>query len=134
MRALKALTVVAAALLVGGCWTLSIEPLYTEADIVSEFGLVGVWGDTSGSSDETWTFLMTQEGRYRLITEEEDAPDGVFEAHLVRLGDQLYLDLYPEEPETGNEMYVGHLIPAHSFWRIDWKATCFPCGCSTPTG
>jgi len=118
MRSLKALTLIAAALLVGGCWTLSIEPLYTEADPVSEPGLVGIWGDTSGSSDETWTFLATQDGAYRLITEERDAPDGVFEAHLVRLDGRLYLDLYPEEPEAGNEMYVGHLIPAHSIWQI----------------
>jgi hypothetical protein len=30
----------------------------------------------------------------------------------------MFLDLYPEEPETGSEFYNMHVIPAHSFIRV----------------
>ena len=118
MRALRILTAVALATILSGCWVLSIEPLYTSDDLVFEPSLVGVWAGIDGDEDESWTFLPLDSSSYRLVTTESGAPDAVFEAHLLRLGGHLYLDLLPEEPEEMNEFQLGHLIPAHSFWTV----------------
>jgi hypothetical protein len=112
------LAVFAAAALAAGCWTLSINPLYFEEDLVLEPTLVGIWGDPKGDASETWTFEEAEGKTYRLVTQESDAPDAVFDAHLLMLGGDLYLDLYPEEVEDGNEFQLGHLVPAHSFWKV----------------
>ena len=117
MRTLRMLVVFAAGTLAIGCWTLSINPLYFESDLILEPGIVGVWGDPKGDASEMWTFESGEGTTYRLITQETDAPEAAFDAHLLRLGGRLYLDLYPDV-EMGNEFQAGHLIPAHSFWRV----------------
>jgi len=119
MRKLMISALVALALLASGCWTLSIDPLYTTNTLVLQDGLLGIWGDPEDSTSGTWTFLPVEEEKaYRLVIEEPDKPDGVFEVHLVRLGEYLFMDLFPEEPESDNEFYVAHVIPAHSIWKI----------------
>jgi hypothetical protein len=118
MRTLKAALAAALMIVFSGCWVLSIDPLYTSDDLVYEEALVGIWGDPEGESDETWTFMKHGEKSYRLVIEEEGAPDAVFETHLLRLNNRLYMDLLPDEPESVNEAMLGHLIPAHSFWTV----------------
>lgn len=132
MRNVKMLTLavlLAALPLLAGCFTLSIEPLYTADDLVAvdEFnpGLVGVWGDPDNPDEEPWQFIATGSKSYRLIIREKasDLPvdpsrDGIFEVHVVRLGEYLILDLFPEEPESVSELYKAHVIPAHSFLRM----------------
>lgn len=120
--------------LVAGCYTLSVHSLYTEDDIVFEPRLIGVWG-APGESDETWEFeqsgdnayrlVVRNEGveelegeKYRVVNEIDPVKDGIFEIHLVKLGEYLFMDIYPEEPEIGNELFKAHVIPAHSFARI----------------
>lgn len=121
MRKLGMLVVIAAAMLATGCWMLSINPLYFESDLILEPSLVGVWNDPKGGSSKTWTIEAAEGKTYHLTTQESDAPDGSFEAHLLRLGGNLYLDLYPDEVEHGNEFQIGHLVPAHSIWRMTLK-------------
>lgn len=75
MRTLKtiavAATLAAVSCLLGGCWTLSMNPLYTENDLVAhdEFdpGLAGVWGDTADPDAGTWQFIEAEDHSYRLI-------------------------------------------------------------------
>jgi hypothetical protein len=119
MRKLTISAFAVCAILVSGCWTLSVDPLYSEDTLVFQPELLGIWGDPDDSSSGTWTFLPVEgQKAYRLVIEEPEKPDGLFEAHLVQLGDHLFMDLYPEEPGSGNEFYVGHVIPAHSIWKM----------------
>jgi hypothetical protein len=103
-----------------GCFVLSVHPLYFENDLVFESGLVGTWGEKEHEKDldELWIFKKSGNKSYRLIVKEKDVGEGMFEAHLLKLGEHLFLDLYPEEPETGSEFYNMHVIPAHSFMRV----------------
>jgi hypothetical protein len=134
MRGLKLFFMFAVLALVAGCYTLSVHPLYTEADIVFDTRLIGVWG-APDESNETWTFeksggdayrlVLRNEGieelegeKYQLVTEIDPVKDGIFEIHLVKLGEYLFFDVYPEEPEIGNEYFKAHVIPAHSFARV----------------
>ena len=108
------------ALVMSGCFTLSIHPLYFEKDLTFNPGLVGIWSPEKSpeESSETWTFLPEEDNMYRLVIQESDGDEGYFEARMLRLGKHLFLDFYPEEPEGTNEFLMNHVIPAHSFTRI----------------
>ena len=103
-----------------GCFVLSVHPLYFEKDLVFEPDLVGTWGPKEHEKDleELWIFKKSGDKSYRLIIKVKDEGEGMFEAHLLKLGKHLFLDLFPEEPETGSEFYNMHVIPAHSFIRV----------------
>jgi hypothetical protein len=103
-----------------GCFVLSVHPLYFEKNLVFESGLVGTWGEEEHEKDlsELWIFKEAGDKSYQLIIREEEEGEGMFEAHLLKLGEHMFLDLYPEEPETGSEFYNIHVIPAHSFIRV----------------
>jgi len=120
----KSLLIAAALTLstLGGCVTLSMNPLYEADDVVAEPVLAGLWGD--GQSTDSWQFLPRGDGSYELIIREEDTlrvdpeRDAVFTVHLVAIGDGLFLDLFPEEPSLGDDFYKCHIVPAHSFWSV----------------
>jgi hypothetical protein len=124
MRSIKTtiqLTVLLAVILImAGCWPLSVHPLYFQEDLIFEEGLVGTWGEDPEEEDlfDLWIFKKATANSYQLIVKEEGNEDGKFETHLLKLGKHYFLDLYPQEPETGNEFYNAHVIPAHSFIRI----------------
>ena len=83
-----------------GCFVLSVHPLYFEKDLVFESGLLGTWGEKTHEKDlsELWIFEKTGDKSYRLTIRDEEDGEGMFEAHLLKLGDHLFMDLYPEEP------------------------------------
>ena len=105
----------------------SLHPLYTADDLVFEPGLVGRWSPVEDSeSGEVWTFTKSDQTGYRLVVDpkekesEDDTPAGraEFDAHLLKLGDHMFLDLYPEQPRFENDFYMMHLVPAHSFFKL----------------
>lgn len=114
MRVAKMLVAVGIVVLVLGC-VPSLHPLYTEKDVTFDPTLVGVWSEKDKT--DTWTFKKSGDNAYELIMTEDGVP-GKFEVHLVRLGELLFLDLYPEDPDIDNSFYKAHLIPAHTFLGI----------------
>ena len=112
MRILMRLVVVTLALVLSGCLTPSIHPLYTDEDLVFEDSLVGTWSD----DDQAWTFRSDDEGGYRL-TVLDDGEESKLIAHLVQLGEHRFLDLYPEDPDCESCWYYLHMLPVHTFSR-----------------
>jgi len=106
-------------LVVAGC-VPSLNPLYTEKDLVFDAALVGVWSEKEDAS-ETWAFEKTGEKEYRLVYT-ADGKTGEFEAHLLKLGNTLFLDLYPDgkslDELNRNDFYKSHLIPGHTFAKV----------------
>ena len=130
-RAKKALFYLLAALL-GGCVpVMSLHPLYTEKDVVFEKKLIGTWVDDPNSPETTWEFNRIEEPKnaYNLVFSDEEGKKGSFVAHLVRLQNRLFLDVYPSEPpweiEDPNKVELLYncffLIPAHTFIKIDFN-------------
>jgi hypothetical protein len=119
------LMTVMALLLLAGCFTLSVHPFYEAKDVVREPSLLGVWSDPEDPQSETWQFLAGGGDEYQLVIREEDSlrikphMDGVFEAHLFRVGGQLYLDMMPEEPAGSSAFFMSHVLPAHSVWQVE---------------
>jgi hypothetical protein len=115
MRAAKSMVALGLVMLLAGC-VPSLHPLYTEEDLVYDPALVGTW--TEEESEDTWTFRELGDEAYELIYTEKGVP-ARFEAHLVRVGEFLFLDTYPGEPDIKNDFYLIHLVPAHTFLRIE---------------
>jgi len=109
-------------LVMTGC-VRSLHPLFTEQDLVFDSALLGTWTDKK--TQDTWTFQQSGPQSYQLTLHPHEAgflrqpgePAG-FEAHLVRLGEYLFLDTSPELPEIVNDFYNFHLIQSHVVSRI----------------
>ena len=119
------------AALLGGCVpVLSLHPLYTDKDIVYEEKLLGTWIDDKDPNDKTiWQFSKADkpEKAYKLIFSDNKDKKGAFIAHLVKLQDKLFFDVYPSEPQGEQQdpntikwPYNFFLaIPCHTFLKID---------------
>jgi hypothetical protein len=125
------------AALLGGCVPVfSLHPLYTEKEVVFKQELVGVWADPN-EPNNTWELKRNDESKdaYQLIVVLDDAK-GLFDAHLVNLKDQLFLDVFPaqkgleqtmeglkEKAKDPNStvwpLNFFSLVPVHTFIKVD---------------
>lgn len=131
-----------------GCLS-TLYPLFTEKDLVFESGLLGSWNAPSDSSIMIFEKSTLQDFKDRpslqplanksyIVTLKEHIADleGTkghlddqfietrFIACLTRLGNGLYLDLYPHETSRQkqyNNFYKQHYIGLHSLYRIQLK-------------
>ena len=119
-KILLALVLVAFCVVVG-CIPTSINPLYTEQDLVFDPALIGVWGGDSDAK-ETWAFEKAGDKEYKFVYTEEDGKTGQFEAHLLKLGNTRFLDFFPEESGieemNRSSFYKVHLLRTHSFLKV----------------
>jgi hypothetical protein len=103
------------ALSAGAC-VPSLQPLFTERDLVFDDQLIGTWA----AGDESWTFDKLDALSYRLIIREKGV-DAEFVAHLGQLGGHRFLDIYPDETamqSIANGAYGLSFIPAHGFFKV----------------
>jgi hypothetical protein len=115
MRSLRIFILSVIAVFMASCFVTSLHPLYTEEDLTFVPELLGTW-----ENDEVWIFEKSGENVYELtIKEQESKKTGVYETHLVKLGKYLFLDMYPEESELEESFYDIHLVPTHSFWKVE---------------
>ena len=95
----------------------SVHPLHTDDVVVFKPDLIGTW--SGQGDDDTWTFTQDGEKAYKLVLVDEPDTKGEFEVHLVKLGDRLFLDLFPGEPEfEASDFYKLHLLPVHTFMQV----------------
>ena len=107
----KRIAVFGALVLVAAC-VPSLHPFYTAADLVRDPALSGTWW---GDDEDSFTF--EEDGEAYSMVHEIKGVKKEFEAHLFRLGDVLWLDLYPV---TSNDpdLHDTHLIPVHTVSRV----------------
>jgi len=133
MREVKVLGTLGLALILSGCvFTLSIHPFYSDETLVFEPGLVGTWVEEKKPGENQpkqkwptlWTFRRSEfeedgkkrEGYEVLIDDEGFISE--FKVFAFRVGDCLFLDLYPQEGGALTPMYAFHVIAAHTVWRV----------------
>ena len=101
-------------------WVLSVKPSFTDSDLEWDPQLVGTW--FSDDSSLKMTFTEGEKRAYKLLVIESDSSDeksGEFEAHLVRLGSDWFLDLFPTGQLPSSEFTQMHLLRAHSIVRLE---------------
>jgi hypothetical protein len=113
------LLLLALMVLLAGCIG-SLQPLYTDKDLVFDPGLIGLWSEENGK--ETWLFEKEGEKAYRLTYADERGRKGVFLAHLFTLEGSRFLDLFPEdramEAWAPNDFFKLHYVPVHTFLKV----------------
>jgi hypothetical protein len=109
----------AVALLLAACIP-SINPFYTEKDVVFEKKLLGEWQDKEKADEpQTWNFEEGKDKAYRLTVTEKEGKQGEFEAHLFKLKEEYFLDIFPTEIGTNvADLVKMSLIPGHLLLRV----------------
>ncbi len=142
MRTKKLALGCVAALLAGCAPILSLHPLFTKDTLTFEEKLVGTWVKDPNQPEVTWEFSRLDESAaqgllepwrdeitkfYRLNITDEEGRKGSFAACLVKLGDRLFLDVFPDrfpsdeqDVEKMKLVYNGFFfVPVHTFIRVD---------------
>jgi len=103
-------------LMFAGC-VHTLNPLYTEQDLIFDAALLGVWTDSD--SKETWELTKAGEKQYRLTYKDENGKTGEFTAHLLKVEGKKFMDLTPIKPILSqNDFYKGHFLATHTFAQI----------------
>lgn len=115
---LRSLTLLAFAVL-SAC-VPSVNPLYTADTLVFRPELLGVWKEKPDSED-SWNFTKEGADAYSLLVQEKEA-SSAFAAHLLKLGDVYFLDLFPKEDQFENwkagNLYRATFIPTHLILKL----------------
>jgi hypothetical protein len=95
----------------------SLHPLYSDKDLIFEPALLGVW--TSDDSKDTLSFTMESEKSYLFALTDEKGEKTEFVAHLLKIPNTMFLDLYPADASCHqNDFYSEYFIPVHSFMLV----------------
>ncbi|MCH8217233.1 MAG: hypothetical protein IH892_10730 [Planctomycetes bacterium] len=105
-----------------GCekYVLSLHPLQTPANRAFEADLLGKWTGDGG----VWEFAETEEGNYE-VRVADLLSSGHFKGHLLRLGDDYYLDLTPTAPPAWPQttgFFNAHFVATHTILQVDLAA------------
>ena len=116
MRATSTSFILISVLFVAACIP-SLNPLYTEADLITDPALTGTWEDKE--TGETWTFSNCEKLKYALVHVDPDGRRGEYDARLVKVGDKRFLDIVPVRSAIQqNDLYKDRFIATHTFIHI----------------
>jgi hypothetical protein len=117
MRSVAILLTVCALLVCTSC-VPSLNPIYTEQDLIFDSSLIGVWADKY--TDETWALaICDRQLEYILTHIDPSGKKGEFSARLVQVDDKTFFDIVPVNPGfKQNDFYQGHFFSTHTFAHI----------------
>jgi hypothetical protein len=108
-------------LLLIGCPSYSVHPLYTDQDAVVEPALEGTWGDANSDDKEAITFQKSGDYEYSMaVVDPRTKVKQTYKVHLVRLGNQLFMDLiFHDQTVNGAKLDspIG-AFPTHVIARV----------------
>jgi hypothetical protein len=110
---------IAAAALLGACIP-SLNPFYTDKDVVFEAKLLGTWQEKEKADEpQIWKFEEGKDKAYNLTVTEKEGKQGEFEAHLFKLKQDYFLDIVATEIGTNvADLITASLIPGHLLFRV----------------
>jgi hypothetical protein len=115
------LPLAAIAALVAAC-VPSVNPFYTDKDVITDARLAGNWvEDGDKEKPATWKFEAATNNTYGVTLTEGEGKTGRLEAHLFKLGTETFLDLTPTECNFSSEQagFVNAaMIPGHLLVRV----------------
>src|SRR5579862_4435012 len=136
MKTRNLLSLVIAAVVASACIP-SINPFYTEKDVIFNPRLLGEWQEKGNTnSPEVWKFEQSTNNMLSL-TVVEQGKTGEFAAQLFKLGQNQFLDMIPADCDYATNqadlvafsMFPGHLLVhvqqvepelSLAFFDFDW--------------
>lgn len=109
----KCLLLAAICLLMTGCQPVdSLNPLYTDKDVIADSSLLGDW--VSADPTEKGITRITEFSdsglpAYKITILNPDGGSGEFEGHLVNLGGQHFLDVVLQNWGASSDSYILHV-------------------------
>jgi hypothetical protein len=94
----------------------SLNPLYTESDVVFDYGLSGVWQSPDGD-DGTITFIRNDMGvftdrpvvGYSILMKDKDGSSSKYVGYLLNIAGKSFLDVMPTQWEANSSSFPLHL-------------------------
>lgn len=118
-------TFYALAILLGGCVPVaSLHPLYTEKDLVRDDRIIGSWTEDPDKPGIDWRFEPFEDkaeqykNAYKFTLYEKGKIRGLFAARLLKLDDNLYLDITPEAFPYGKKDVDDAELPYNSLFFV----------------
>lgn len=110
---LIALAVLAAAVMLTGCWQKSVHPFYTANDVFFEEKLLGEWRETGKEEGQgtTWTISKGESPKAYTIKIADNETKLECDGRLFKMGDTQLLDLH-----SRNRAVLD--MPAHTLFRV----------------
>lgn len=110
------IAILAAGLMVlSSCTPLALNPFYTAQDLARDAAFPGVWQEVGGTDR---MFCKESKDGYECEVIEQDAGSATFDVHFMRVGEELYADLYPQNPRIRHGLLKLHLAPGHTLARL----------------
>jgi len=115
----------------------SVNPFYTDQDVVFDARLLGEWQEKHKSDKpDVWKFDGTTNKMYKLTVTEKEGKQGRFNAHLFQLKQEYFLDLIPDDCQYATNqadlvafsMFPGHLLLRASQLEPELKLAFFDFG------
>jgi hypothetical protein len=127
----------------------SLHPLYTKDSLVYIEDILGIWTDADMTQDdkklqitlndvnndmpEMWSFEKGDDSSYKLIHVDGDGRAARFDVHIVKLGENYFIDFYRDDPNKSdkekydfgfnsdklNGLEAFHLLPVHTFAKLE---------------
>lgn len=116
MKKRNLIAIGAAVILLAGCFP-SVNPFYTDKDVVFDPHLLGEWQGKDANNPETWLFEQSTNKGFD-VTLTEEGKTGKFRAHLFKVKDAQFLDVIPSDCNYATNqadvvaysMFPGHLL------------------------
>lgn len=119
MKKRNAILLAAVAVLLAACIP-SINPFYTDKDVVFDAKLLGAWQEKEKTDEPVvWKFEEGKDKTYELTVTEKEGKQGKFEAHLFKLKQEFFLDIIATEIGSNvSDTVTASLIPGHLLFRV----------------
>lgn len=100
-----------------------LHPIYTAKDLVEVPELVGLWKQVNDPK-EIWSFIDAGDKSYHVVHVAGGGTTSAYLGHLARIGDNLFLDLYPDmKGFAGDGGYREHFVPAHTILLVSQETS-----------
>jgi hypothetical protein len=119
------LVLLALVALMTGCVPVdSLNPLYTDKDVVFDESLLGEWVGPDANDTGTMKFIKAGKDAYVIVMTDNDGPNGeqkttFYDAHLLSLSGQKFLDVQLQEWGASPASYALHVGGPKGEQRID---------------
>ena len=121
MKTLALPLAAAVCLILSGCAPTSVHPLYSDDDAVVEPALEGTWIDADKPDDAPIVLKKSGDHAYTMTIGDPDTKsEQNFNVNLVRLGNELYLDMaFSDQKVLGTKLDLPlGAFPAHEIVKL----------------
>ncbi len=102
----------------------SLNPLYTDKEIVFDESLLGEWVGPDANETGSMKFIKEGKDAYLIVMTDDDGPNGeqkrtFYDAHLLSLSGQKFLDVQPQEWRAAQASYTLRVGGAKGEQKIE---------------